>query len=54
MEKAKNKWRGDDKSGVELIMKKFHVQLGMYQLGLTKVFIKAPETVSGENRSNRV
>lgn len=39
-------WQGDEKSGVEMIMKKLNVHLGLYELGLTKVFIKAPETVS--------
>ncbi|EEB13134.1 myosin Ie, putative [Pediculus humanus corporis] len=39
-------WRGgDDKSGVEWIMKKLNIPLGSYQLGMTKVFIKAPETL---------
>ncbi|KAK6624584.1 hypothetical protein RUM44_011443 [Polyplax serrata] len=38
-------WQGDEKSGVEMIMKKLNVHLGLYELGLTKVFIKAPETL---------
>lgn len=43
---TKKGWRGDAKAGVEWIMNKLNIKLGQYQLGITKVFIKAPETVS--------
>lgn len=43
---TKEKWPSDDKSGVEWIMRKLNIPTGLYQLGLSKVFIKDPETVS--------
>ncbi|PSN42852.1 Unconventional myosin-Ie [Blattella germanica] len=39
------KWRGDEKQGIEWIMKSVNMERSQYQLGKTKVFIKAPESL---------
>ena len=39
-------WRGDPRQGIQLIMNAGHMDDDQYQLGKTKVFIKAPESVS--------
>lgn len=38
-------WRGELKQGVEWIMKHVNMERNQYQLGKTKVFIKAPESL---------
>ncbi|XP_029167448.1 unconventional myosin-Ie-like isoform X2 [Nylanderia fulva] len=38
-------WPGDEKQGVEWILGNNHVDRSQYQLGRTKLFIKAPETL---------
>ncbi|CAB3366602.1 Hypothetical predicted protein [Cloeon dipterum] len=38
-------WRGDPKQGIELIMKRVNMDKAQYQLGKTKIFIKAPESL---------
>ena len=38
-------WSGDDKQGVEWILQSLHVDRSQYQLGRTKLFIKAPESL---------
>lgn len=40
-------WRGDEKKGVLHLLQSVNMDLDQYQLGKTKVFIKAPESVSG-------
>jgi len=40
------RWPGDEKQGIEWILGRFHINQSQYQLGRTKLFIKAPETVS--------
>ncbi|KYM95106.1 Myosin-Ie, partial [Cyphomyrmex costatus] len=37
------RWPGDEKQGIEWILGKFHIDRSQYQLGRTKLFIKAPE-----------
>uniref|UniRef100_H2ZSM1 Myosin IEa n=1 Tax=Latimeria chalumnae TaxID=7897 RepID=H2ZSM1_LATCH len=39
-------WKGDEKQGVLHLLKSVNVDSDQYQLGKTKVFIKAPESVS--------
>nr|XP_034176365.1 unconventional myosin-Ie-like isoform X3 [Osmia lignaria] len=39
------RWSGDDKQGVEWILQNLHVDRSQYQLGRTKLFIKAPESL---------
>lgn len=38
-------WHGDPREGIERIMRTSHMDNNQYQLGRTKVFIKAPESV---------
>ncbi|RZF44012.1 hypothetical protein LSTR_LSTR007284 [Laodelphax striatellus] len=38
-------WRGDEKDGVRHILKSVNLDNNNYQLGITKVFIKAPESL---------
>ncbi|XP_053133870.1 unconventional myosin-Ie-like isoform X2 [Hemicordylus capensis] len=38
-------WRGDEKQGVVHLMKSVNMDADQYQLGRTKVFIKAPESL---------
>lgn len=38
-------WRGDERKGIEWIMKHVNMEKGQFQLGKTKVFIKAPESL---------
>lgn len=40
-------WTGDDVTAVKEILKSCHIPTSEYQLGTTKVFIKAPETLFG-------
>lgn len=39
-------WRGDSRRGIEHIMQNVSVDPDQFQLGKTKIFIKAPESVS--------
>lgn len=39
-------WRGDEKQGVVHLLRSVNMDHDQYQLGRTKVFIKAPESVS--------
>ncbi|KAH0956465.1 hypothetical protein HN011_000851 [Eciton burchellii] len=39
------RWPGDQKQGVEWILGSVHIDKSQYQLGKTKLFIKAPETL---------
>lgn len=39
-------WHGDERKGIEWIMKSVNMEKNQFQLGKTKVFIKAPESVS--------
>ena len=39
-------WRGDEKQGVLHLLRAVHMDQDQYQMGRTKVFIKAPESVS--------
>ena len=39
-------WRGDEKQGIEWILARSYIDQSQYQLGRTKLFIKAPETVN--------
>lgn len=38
-------WNGNQKRGIQWIMSSLHIDENQYQLGTTKVFIKAPETL---------
>lgn len=38
--------QGDERKGVEWILASVRMERGQYQLGKTKLFIKAPESVS--------
>ncbi|XP_011302675.1 unconventional myosin-If [Fopius arisanus] len=38
-------WSGDEKRGIQWIMSSIHIDENQYQLGATKVFIKAPESI---------
>ncbi|XP_056331104.1 myosin IEb [Danio aesculapii] len=38
-------WRGDEKQGVLHLLKSVHMDSDQYQLGKTKIFIKAPESL---------
>ncbi|XP_017753375.1 PREDICTED: unconventional myosin-Ie-like [Eufriesea mexicana] len=38
-------WSGDGKQGVEWILRSLHIDRSQYQLGKTKLFIKAPESL---------
>ncbi|XP_043934508.1 unconventional myosin-Ie isoform X2 [Protopterus annectens] len=38
-------WRGDEKQGVNHLLRTVHIEHDQYQLGKTKVFIKAPESL---------
>ncbi|KAK2589111.1 hypothetical protein KPH14_001937 [Odynerus spinipes] len=38
-------WRGDEKQGVEWILRSVHIDRSQYQLGRSKLFIKAPESL---------
>jgi myosin-1 len=40
------RWQGDERKGVEWIMRSVNMEKSQFQLGKTKVFIKAPESVS--------
>lgn len=40
------RWSGNEKQGVEWILKSLDINRSQYQLGKTKLFIKAPESVS--------
>lgn len=40
------RWRGDEKQGIKWILGSIHIDRSQYQLGRSKLFIKAPETVS--------
>jgi myosin I len=40
-------WQGDDRSGCERILKDTGIAKEEWQMGVTKAFIKNPETVSG-------
>lgn len=40
------RWPGDEKQGIEWILGSIHIDRSQYQLGRSKLFIKAPETVS--------
>lgn len=40
------RWAGDEKQGIEIILRSVNMEKSQYQLGKTKVFIKAPESVS--------
>ncbi|XP_021942129.1 unconventional myosin-If-like, partial [Zootermopsis nevadensis] len=37
-------WKGDDRKGIEWIMRSVHMEKSQFQLGKTKVFVKAPES----------
>ena len=39
------RWPGDEKQGVEWILGSLHIDRSQYQLGISKLFIKAPETL---------
>lgn len=39
-------WRGPDDQAIQIIMNTVNIDAGQYQMGKTKVFIKAPESVS--------
>lgn len=39
------RWSGDEKQGVEWILRSIRIDKSHYQLGRSKLFIKAPETV---------
>ncbi|GLH11924.1 Unconventional myosin IC [Gryllus bimaculatus] len=39
------KWRGQDQQGVEWIMRSVNMEASQFQLGKTKVFVKAPESL---------
>ncbi|EZA57696.1 Myosin-Ie [Ooceraea biroi] len=39
------RWPGDEKQGVEWILGSIHIDKSQYQLGKSKLFIKAPETL---------
>ncbi|XP_020282389.1 unconventional myosin-Ie-like [Pseudomyrmex gracilis] len=39
------RWPGDEKQGVEWILRSVHIDRSQYQLGKSKLFIKAPETL---------
>ncbi len=38
-------WRGDEKQGVLHLLRSVNMDQDQYQLGHTKIFIKAPESV---------
>ncbi|KAF4531634.1 hypothetical protein B566_EDAN006565 [Ephemera danica] len=38
-------WRGDERQGIEHIMRSVNMDKAQYQLGKTKIFIKAPESL---------
>uniref|UniRef100_A0A672QAD4 Myosin IEb n=1 Tax=Sinocyclocheilus grahami TaxID=75366 RepID=A0A672QAD4_SINGR len=47
-------WRGDEKQGVLHLLRSVNMDSDQYQLGKTKIFIKAPESVyGGTNSLNR-
>nr|CAD7461900.1 unnamed protein product [Timema tahoe] len=39
------RWPGDEKQGIEVILRSVNMEKSQYQLGKTKVFIKAPESL---------
>lgn len=39
-------WPGDERQGIEWILGHMHIDKSQYQLGISKLFIKAPESVS--------
>ncbi|XP_011707661.1 PREDICTED: unconventional myosin-Ie-like [Wasmannia auropunctata] len=39
------RWPGDEKQGIEWILGSIHIDRSQYQLGRSKLFIKAPETL---------
>ncbi|KAL0134329.1 hypothetical protein PUN28_001256 [Cardiocondyla obscurior] len=39
------RWPGDEKQGIEWILGSIHIDRSQYQLGKSKLFIKAPETL---------
>ena len=43
-------WRGEEKQGVLHLLHAVHMDQDQYQMGRTKVFIKAPESVSLQHR----
>ena len=46
-------WNGDPKSGCEQILKDCGISKDEWQMGVTKAFIKNPETVSDRLNFNR-
>ncbi|CAG7821734.1 unnamed protein product, partial [Allacma fusca] len=38
-------WKGDPREGIQKIMQAAHMDRDQYQLGRTKIFIKAPESL---------
>jgi hypothetical protein len=38
-------WGGDPRQGIEVIMQQVNMDKAQYQLGKTKIFVKAPESV---------
>lgn len=42
-------WRGDEKQGVLHLLRSVNMDQDQFQLGRTKVFIKAPESVSARH-----
>ena len=47
-------WRGDVRSGIKHLMNAVNMEPDQWQLGRTKVFIKAPESVSTTLNMHRI
>ncbi|KAJ4435524.1 Unconventional myosin-Ie [Periplaneta americana] len=39
------RWQGDERQGIEWIMRSVNMEKSQYQLGKTKIFVKAPESL---------
>ena len=39
-------WKGDERKGIQILMKSVNMDADQYQLGKTKVFVKNPESVN--------
>ena len=44
------RWRGDERQGVQPLLRAVNMEPDQYQMGSTKVFVKNPESVSVRDR----
>ena len=47
------RWRGDERQGVQHLLRAVNMEPDQYQMGSTKVFVKNPESVSVHERDRQ-